>query len=157
MHQRLPLKSGVSTSTITPGMAARRARIVSAKCPASFVRQFVPRNRSYYDVFEAHLFRRFRHAARLIAIKFQRAPDFDGAKAAIPGANIAEYHKRRRLFRPAFPDIGTASAFAHSMQFRVAHHPVHQLYGVRAWDALFQPFGESCVIHGDWVPCFKRG
>ena len=47
-----------------------------------------------------------RAAAWLIGIYFQRLADFDGAEAAVAGADVTQDHKGGGSFRPTFAQVG---------------------------------------------------
>jgi hypothetical protein len=62
----------------------------------------------------------FRHAARLCKIDGLRTAFGHGAKAATPGAQIAQQHEGRGAMVPALADVGAVRRLANRVQAQFA-------------------------------------
>src|SRR5689334_12491071 len=58
----------------------------------------------------------FRNVARLFGVEFSWLAFSDGAKPAMPSANISGQHERGRAIRPTFEDVGTTCFLTNSVK-----------------------------------------
>ena len=105
-------KSGVSTSIVVAGLAARIAAITSGEMPRAAIVEIVAIDRGDDDMGEAELGDGFRDMRGLVRIERPRQARPHIAEGASARAGIAHDHEGRVLLLPAFADVGTARLFA---------------------------------------------
>ena len=114
--RRLPWKSGIRTSTPQPGMRSRMARMVSANSSAPPSLRSSRLTLVITAKLQPHGGHGFGYAARLVVIDRQRSAFLHRAKAAAPGADVAQDHERGGAVVPALAHVGTGGAFANRVQ-----------------------------------------
>ena len=109
-------KSGVSTSIVVAGAAARMARIVRAKCSRAAVGEIVAVDRGHHDVGQAELGDRVGDARGLGGVERVGQPGPHIAERAGARAGVAHDHEGRVFLLPALADVGAARLLAHGIK-----------------------------------------
>ncbi len=135
-----PLKSGISTSILHCGFIARTCRTVSAQCAAP------PSGRSsrLTEVITAWARSRLPTASATClgssAIEISGFSFSDCAKSAMPRADVAAEHERRRSIRPALKNVRTARFLTNRVQVESLDQFEHMVLIGRIAQADAQPF-----------------
>ena len=114
-------KSGVSTSIVVPGAAARMARMTAAKCAGAAVGQVVAVDRGDDDVLQAELRHGVGDAVGFVGVERAGQAGAHVAEGAGAGAGVAHDHHGGVALRPALADVGAGGFLAHRDQAVVAH------------------------------------
>ena len=116
-----PLQSGISTSTDTPGVRARMARITAANSAAPPSARSSRATAVTHGEPQAHPLDRLGHPLGLLRVGGLGVAGVDQAEAARPGAALAVDHEGGGAVGPALGEVGAARLLAHGDEVEVAH------------------------------------
>ena len=137
---RLPLKSGISTSTEQPGWTFADAANDQGKDRGAAVLALIAVDAGDDRMAQFHGLHGLGDAFRLEQIQRPRAPVLDVAEAAGAGADIAHHEEGGGARAPALAHVGAHRLFADGVQCLGAHQPAQPLDPFPAGRAHLDPF-----------------
>jgi hypothetical protein len=104
------------------------------------IRQIVAINRSDYSVSEIKMGHSFGDMSRLQRIQRSRRAFSDGAKPAMPRADITAQHKGCGPIRPALKNVRASSFLANCVQIQAFNQLQHMILVSRVAETDSEPF-----------------
>src|SRR6185503_9414078 len=101
------------------------------------IRQFVPVDACDNRMPDAKTTDSFSDVTRLVRVEPDRFTFRHCAEAAMPSADVAQYHKGRCAFAPALEDVRAAGLLADRMQTQIVDHPRYAVECLTGADSDF--------------------
>ena len=117
-----------------------------AEVVGAAVGQVVTRHRGDHDVAQPQPVAGFGQSFGLVERNLVGPPALDRAKAARPGANVAQDHERRRSPGPALRAVRAAGALADGLEPQLADQAARKRHPARGGNRPLEPLGQAALL-----------